>query len=60
MAAIELLGDDRAEDGVTEELEPFVRVAARLMPRGVAEDLPPDLVRERIEQAGEVSQRARR
>jgi hypothetical protein len=60
MAAVELVGHDRPEDGVTEELEPLVGVAARLVPRRVAEYAAPDVVRERVEQAGEVSQRARR
>jgi hypothetical protein len=64
MAAVELLGDHRPEDGVAEELQPFVRVAARLVPRGVAEDPPPELVRQRVDEVREVSrrlsQRARR
>lgn len=64
VATVELLGDDRPEDGITEELQPFVRVAARFVPRGVAEDPPPELVRQRIDEVREVSrrlsQRARR
>jgi hypothetical protein len=54
VAAVELLGDDRPEDGVAEELQPLVRVTARVVPRGVAEDPPPDVVRQRVDELREV------
>ena len=57
MTTVELLGDDRPEDGITEELQPFVRVAARVVPRGVTEDPPPELVRQRVDEVREVSRR---
>jgi hypothetical protein len=64
VAAVELLGDDRPEDGVAEELQPFIRVAPSIVPRGVAEDAPPEVVRQRVDELREVdrflSQRARR
>jgi hypothetical protein len=64
VATVELLGDHRPEDGVTEELQPFVRVAARVVPRGMAEYPPPEFVRQRVDEVREVgrrpSQRARR
>lgn len=64
MATVELLGDDRPEDGIAEKLQPFVRIAARVVPRGVAENPPPEVVRQRVDEAREVgaglSQRVRR
>jgi hypothetical protein len=54
MAAVQLLGDDRPEDGVAEELQPLVRVAALVLPRGVAEHAPASVVRQRVDELREV------
>ena len=55
MTAVELLGDHRPEDGVTEELQPLVRVAPRVVPRGVAEHAPPEVVRQRVDELREIN-----
>jgi hypothetical protein len=55
VTTVELLGDDRPEDGITEELQSFVRIAARVVPRGVAENASPEVVRQRVDELREVS-----
>jgi len=60
IAAAELVGDRKPEDRVAEELEPLVGAPAIGMPGGVRVDPGALRGRERVDQAAEVSWRARR